>query len=133
MDRRTFIALVTLSAFASTAQSCDTASNSQGTGGLQAIGDASSVKDPGSVLTGRLGNQPVAVVRDAKSGELGAVSLVCTHAGCTVNWQESVQQFSCPCHNSVFSATGAVLKGPATEPLKSYPVKVEGEQVFVQG
>jgi len=41
---------------------------------------------------------------------------VCTHAGCTVDFQSGV--IACPCHGSEFDAnTGAVLRGPAATPL----------------
>jgi thiosulfate dehydrogenase [quinone] large subunit len=60
-------------------------------------------------------------------GTLSALSAICTHAGCTVDYQGGV--LVCPCHGSQFSAsTGAVLQGPATAPLPRRRVKqVKGE------
>lgn len=58
--------------------------------------------------------QRLALVRE--QGQLHAIRLVCTHLGCTVN--VSPQGMSCPCHGSEFTSTGAVVKGPATEPLE---------------
>jgi cytochrome b6-f complex iron-sulfur subunit len=50
-----------------------------------------------------------------------AVSTVCTHAGCQLNSYDSgSQEYSCPCHGSVFSATGSVVQGPAGQALASY-------------
>jgi cytochrome b6-f complex iron-sulfur subunit len=44
-----------------------------------------------------------------------AISLVCTHLGCTV--EPDGQGFSCPCHGSQYSSEGLVLRGPAQKPL----------------
>ncbi len=45
-----------------------------------------------------------------------AISLACTHQGCTVQLAED-DKFHCPCHGSVFDRQGKVLKGPATRDL----------------
>lgn len=50
----------------------------------------------------------------ASGGE--AISLACTHQGCTVQLAED-DKFHCPCHGSVFDRQGKVLKGPATKNL----------------
>jgi cytochrome b6-f complex iron-sulfur subunit len=50
-----------------------------------------------------------------------ALSLVCTHLGCTVGTQPN--GFTCPCHGSEYSLTGVVTKGPASSPLK--PLRLE--------
>ena len=47
-----------------------------------------------------------------------ASSMVCTHEGCETSVRNN--QFSCPCHDSLFSATGAVLRGPATRNLDGF-------------
>lgn len=44
-----------------------------------------------------------------------ALSLVCTHLGCTVDQKDD--RFECPCHGSVYNSRGDVLKGPAQKPL----------------
>jgi Rieske Fe-S protein len=67
-------------------------------------------------------------------GELRAVSSKCTHSGCTVEWsnQQTPPILACPCHGSVFDPTngGAVVNGPATEPLPEIPVEVRNGEVF---
>jgi cytochrome b6-f complex iron-sulfur subunit len=61
-----------------------------------------------------------AVLIHANSG-FTALSLVCTHLGCTVEVQ--VDGFACPCHGSRFSKNGIPVKGPATAPLKTFRVE----------
>ncbi len=55
-----------------------------------------------------------------------ALSDICTHAGCIVNYDPSGKDLFCPCHGSVFSLTGAVERGPANIPLPKYTVKRDG-------
>ena len=54
-------------------------------------------------------------------GNLSALSAVCTHAGCDVEWRSG--RLLCPCHRSTFDPrTGRPMRGPATEPLARLPV-----------
>jgi Rieske Fe-S protein len=67
--------------------------------------------------TGRvLRDQHTALYRDPR-GELHAISSICTHRGCDVDWNEEDKVWDCPCHGSRFAPTGAVLRGPALKPL----------------
>jgi cytochrome b6-f complex iron-sulfur subunit len=54
-------------------------------------------------------------------GKFTALSLVCTHLGCTV--EVKPDEFACPCHGSRFNREGVPVKGPAAKPLK--PLRVE--------
>ena len=47
-----------------------------------------------------------------------AISGVCSHLGCTTNWDAGAREFHCPCHGSQFNRVGHVIKGPAPKPLK---------------
>ncbi|HET7502384.1 MAG TPA: Rieske (2Fe-2S) protein [Kofleriaceae bacterium] len=49
-----------------------------------------------------------------------AVSDICTHAGCDVFYDRMAGALECPCHGSRYTLAGAVLRGPATRPLRSY-------------
>lgn len=55
-------------------------------------------------------------------GKIVAHSLICTHLGCTIT--ENGVEFECPCHGSRFDENGAVLAGPAQQPLKNLRVEL---------
>jgi uncharacterized protein YbjT (DUF2867 family)/nitrite reductase/ring-hydroxylating ferredoxin subunit len=78
---------------------------------------------PGSALL--VGN--VAVFNVA--GRLCATQAKCTHRqGPLSEGKLDGSTVTCPYHGSQFNVcTGAVLRGPARDPLKTYPVTVEGE------
>lgn len=57
-----------------------------------------------------------------KGNTFRAVSAVCTHLGCTVN--NTTDGFHCPCHGSVFDASGTVVHGPAPRPLLWFAVSL---------
>jgi cytochrome b6-f complex iron-sulfur subunit len=55
-----------------------------------------------------------------------ALSMVCTHLGCSYkpfgppNQEYPLVHARCPCHGSVFARDGRVLGGPAPRPLPFY-------------
>ena len=55
----------------------------------------------------------------------------CTHLGCAYHWEESKNQFLCPCHTSIFAIDGKVDGGPAQRPLDRYETKVEGRTLLI--
>ncbi len=60
---------------------------------------------------------------------LYAISAVCTHLGCVVNYTSD--RFECPCHGSRYNAAGYVLKGPAKLPLNYLRLTLSPEGVVV--
>ena len=71
----------------------------------------------------------IAVIRENQ--EIYALSLTCTHLGCSVN--ETSKGFLCPCHGSMFSTRGIVLKGPADRPLKKLAVEEQDDDILIMG
>ena len=98
-------------------------------GGDFVIKDATQVEslDNGQALPFEFPGGVAGLLFRTKSGELGAVNAVCTHAGCIVNWsaESPAKAFGCPCHGSVFTIDGKVVQGPAKEPLARYKVKLQ--------
>lgn len=107
-------------------QSSATQAVAQGSGFV--IKDASQIEslENGSALPFEFPGGVAGLLFRTKSGELGAVNAVCTHAGCIVNWsgQDPAKAFGCPCHGSVFTIDGKVERGPAAKPLAHYAVKM---------
>ena len=60
------------------------------------------------------------------------VSAVCPHEGCEVLWEKERNQFSCPCHESYFTADGARLSGPSPRDLDQLPTRVQDGKLQVQ-
>jgi cytochrome b6-f complex iron-sulfur subunit len=65
-----------------------------------------------------------ALLIHSQSG-FSALSLVCTHLGCTVESQ--ADGFACPCHGSRFDLQGSVTRGPAGKPLNSLRTAVTSD------
>ena len=86
-------------------------------------GDVSSVDEihPGAGAILRDGASKQAVYR-SDDGALHAMSAVCTHLGCVVQWNKAEKSWDCPCHGSRFDALGKVINGPASKDLA--PVEV---------
>ena len=56
-----------------------------------------------------------------------AFSGKCPHLGCAYKWRKHKvlgQVFLCPCHLSIYDASGKVLDGPAPRPLDVLPIQV---------
>lgn len=76
------------------------------------------------------------VFRDTK-GYFYAISTVCTHLGCNVEWKESgipehpEGVITCPCHGSMFSKTGDLIKGPAPRALDRFKMYLEDDKIIV--
>lgn len=70
------------------------------------------------------------VLRRQSETEIAAISLVCTHLGCTVNRVET--GFQCPCHGSQYDTDGLVVGGPAPKTLPWLEIKpMPGGQIEI--
>ena len=70
------------------------------------------------------------VLRRQSETEIAAISLVCTHLGCTVNRVET--GFQCPCHGSQYDSDGIVVGGPAPKTLHWLEIKkMPGNQIEI--
>ncbi|WP_240689734.1 FAD-dependent oxidoreductase [Arthrobacter sp. PAMC25564] len=83
-----------------------------------AAGHALPAPGEGSVV--ERDGEKVAVYADP-AGKLRAVSAVCTHLGCTVEFNSADVTWDCPCHGSRFATDGTVIQGPASTSLVPRP------------
>lgn len=82
----------------------------------------------GALYTDPSDGQADIVVRQSDRS-LTACSAICTHAGCRVEYTNGA--LFCPCHGSLFdSRSGAVLQGPATQPLATKQVVERGGTIY---
>ena len=82
------------------------------------------VPDGGALI---FAQNKIAVIR--RNEDIYALDLTCTHLGCTVN--TTANGFVCPCHGSMFTTSGDVVKGPANRPLKRLAVREKGDDVLI--
>jgi len=128
---------------------CQTISLASIAGALQACGSPTSpsTASPLQSVSGAVANGTVVLTIDAASplaavggaalvqSSLGnflvtrtgqdsftAVTAICTHEGCTVSGFEN-QTFVCGCHGSRYTTSGAVVNGPATQPLRPFATR----------
>jgi cytochrome b6-f complex iron-sulfur subunit len=60
-----------------------------------------------------------------------AVDRRCSHAGCRLTWQTNGEKLVCPCHGSTFDPQGLPITGPATRPLRTWPVSISGGSAYI--
>ncbi|MFC1477585.1 ubiquinol-cytochrome c reductase iron-sulfur subunit [candidate division KSB1 bacterium] len=85
----------------------------------------------GSRTSVMYGGNKVEVIRTEKG--VRALSMVCTHLGCIVIWEDSKGTYHCPCHDAYFDENGGVVSGPPTLPLEEIPVTISGNTVIIGG
>ena len=61
----------------------------------------------------------------SEDNQILALSNICTHLSCRVNWKDETQTYACPCHAAGFDINGDVVDGPPPRPLQSFPVEVD--------
>ena len=75
-------------------------------------------------------------VANLGNGRLVAVDDVCSHAEASLSEGEvdvEEETIECPRHGSVFDlSTGRPRSLPATLPVRTFPVKVEGDRVLIE-
>ncbi|AQA06751.1 (2Fe-2S)-binding protein [Mycobacterium sp. MS1601] len=69
------------------------------------------------------------VLTQPVAGEFKGFSNVCTHTGCRLN-EVADGTINCPCHGSKFNLDGTVAQGPASRPLDTAAIVVEGDSIL---
>lgn len=88
--------------------------------------------DPGTLARLEITDRPICLVRTA-DGEFFAIDDTCSHEQESLSrgWVEGTR-VECAAHNSMFDLrTGEAVQLPATEPLRTYKVEVDGDDVLI--
>jgi cytochrome b6-f complex iron-sulfur subunit len=125
----------TSSSQVATTSSAANTSNTVGSlkpGGFIQVGTVQDLEQKGRILF-KNDQYSVLAISDASApNHVFAVHPICTHQGCTVDWNTDRHEILCPCHGSAFKPNGSVIHGPATKPLERYETKVEDNAVLVK-
>jgi Rieske Fe-S protein len=71
------------------------------------------------------GGVGIAVTRVSDTAVV-AVSRLCTHQACAIDLpQAGGASMLCPCHGSVFTTAGAVVRGPAQSSLRTFAATID--------
>lgn len=110
------------------ASSADTSSKEpKASGGGDPVTTTADVPKGGGVILEDAG----LVVTQPKAGDFKGFTNICTHMQCPLaNVEDGT--INCMCHGSMFSIeNGSVQGGPATKPLPTKAIKVEGSDIFL--
>lgn len=87
--------------------------------GSHLLATVDDIPDGGGIV---ITDEKLVLTRDGDT--VRCFSAVCTHQGCLVGGVRD-GEIRCPCHGSAFdAATGAVVQGPATEPLEAEEIEI---------
>ncbi len=89
-------------------------------------------RPPGSALAVDVGGHRVALFNI--QGKCYAIDDTCSHSGGPLSEGDvDGTEVECPWHGACFDLTdGSVLNPPAEEPVKSYPVHVDGDEIKIE-
>ena len=76
-------------------------------------------------------NKKAIILIKTEENQIRALSAVCTHLGCIVEYKPADKLFKCNCHGSVFDLTGRNIAGPAPKPLQPYRTEVKDNNIIV--
>jgi Rieske Fe-S protein len=85
----------------------------------------------------RYPREPIGAVflrRASADGRIEAVSSVCPHLGCAVDFRTKLGRYQCPCHNSTWHADGTRINpdaSPSPRDLDGLQIEVKEGQVWV--
>jgi cytochrome b6-f complex iron-sulfur subunit len=103
-----------------------------GTGECIDLSDAANepLTTAGGAMLIDMAGDTILVVRISDS-QVVALSAICTHAGCSMDYVAGQEVIDCPCHGSQFAIDGSVLRGPAVRALRVYNVTLANHTITV--
>ena len=111
-------------------QTPSTSEQNQSQGGQLVIAQVSAlVAGEGFNFTANDGTD--AILFKTKDEKVYALSRICTHEGCSVDFDLAQNKLICPCHGATYEALeGNVISGPTQRNLKKINVKIDGDNVL---
>src|SRR5215472_9177415 len=85
---------------------------------------------PNSAKLFPFGERPAILVRK-QDGSYAALTAVCTHLNCTVQYRAVEHDIWCACHNGVYNLEGHNVSGPPPRPLEEFEVHIRDNNVVV--
>ena len=75
-------------------------------------------------------NVPALLINRSDKGYI-ALSRVCTHLGCLVEYDRGKHRLICPCHAGIYDLEGSVVSGPPPAPLAKIALRVDGDNIVI--
>ncbi|HXT38286.1 MAG TPA: bifunctional 3-phenylpropionate/cinnamic acid dioxygenase ferredoxin subunit [Chloroflexota bacterium] len=88
--------------------------------------------EPGNALCVTVGSERIALFN--VDGAIYATDDTCSHAQASLSdgWLED-NEITCPLHGAIFDVTtGQPLTLPATKPVRTYEVHIEGDDIYLE-
>jgi cytochrome b6-f complex iron-sulfur subunit len=93
--------------------------------------DGADTLPAGSAMMFKFGGRPALLIH-LEDGSWSALTAVCTHLGCTVQYESDKRRIYCACHGGVYDPkTGGNVSGPPPKPLRQFKVDVAQGKVTV--
>ena len=71
-----------------------------------------------------------AILFRSSENKVYALSRICTHEGCSVDFDMNQNRLICPCHGANYEASdGSVISGPTTKSLAKIKVEIQGQDI----
>lgn len=123
-----------LDACASDGSSASTA-KSTACGGATCIDLADAANQPLTAVGGAMlldaASDTIMVIRSSET-QVIAVSAICTHEGCSMDYDAGGHRLTCPCHGSIFGEDGRVIRGPAVRAVRVYQATLDSTTITIR-
>ena len=109
---------------------------SEGDRVIVALSEVDDLKEEGGAvrftLNGEDGSELKVIVLHSGNETYRAFADRCTHSGKELDYLHEDRKLQCLSGKAQFNLKGDVLRGPAEDPLLSYPLRREGEELVIE-
>lgn len=100
--------------------------------GFENVASVDEIPDEGTLAVRRSDGLPICLIK--WQGQISAIADNCTHQDFEMALGDVLPDgtIQCAWHGARFDCqSGAVRQGPATQPVQTFPVRIEGKRVLV--